>query len=192
MNTSVMFTDIVGYSKLTGDDQNLALELLKEHDKIIEPIIQRYHGKIVKRIGDAIVALFDNPAEVIQSSVEIQQSLKNRNTRNIQARHIILRIGLHYGDITLTEGEVHGSGYELTSKIEPIAPYGGIAISEHLYNQVKESNELIIKGKKNHFFIRPVAAFNFKLLDTQINIYKVFLNLLDFLLICQNSVIFIV
>ena len=58
--TNIMFTDMVGYSKLTGDDQHLALELLKEHDKIIEPIINRYNGKIVKRIGDAIVATFDN------------------------------------------------------------------------------------------------------------------------------------
>ena len=77
--TNIMFTDIVGYSKLTGDDQNLALELLKEHDKIIEPIIKRYNGTIVKRIGDAIVAIFDNSGNIIQSSVEIQQSLKNRN-----------------------------------------------------------------------------------------------------------------
>ena len=74
-----MFTDIVGYSKLTGDDQNLALELLKEHDKIIEPIIKRYSGNIVKRIGDAIVAIFEDSEDIIQSSVEIQQSLKNRN-----------------------------------------------------------------------------------------------------------------
>ena len=79
MNTNIMFTDIVGYSKLTGDDQNLALELLKEHDKLIEPIIERYEGEIVKRIGDAIVAIFKNSANMIQSSVEIQQSLKNRN-----------------------------------------------------------------------------------------------------------------
>ena len=59
-----MFTDMVGYSKLTGDDQNLALELLKEHDKIIEPIIHRYNGEIVKRIGDAIVAFYGAPIEV--------------------------------------------------------------------------------------------------------------------------------
>ena len=101
MDTNVMFTDMVGYSKLTGDDQNLALELLKEHDKIIEPIIAKYKGSIVKRIGDAIVAIFDDSEDIIQSAVEIQQELKNRNNRNTQSRHIILRIGLHYGEITL-------------------------------------------------------------------------------------------
>ena len=74
---------------------------------------------------------------------------------------------------------MHGSGYELAAKIEPICPYGGIAISEDLYNQVKEQDELIINGQKNHFFIRPIATFDFQSLEMQTNIYKVSLNLLD-------------
>ena len=82
MQTNIFVTDIVGYSKLTGDDQKLALELLNEHDDIIEPIIKRYNGIIVKRIGDAIIATYDCSKEMIQSSVEIQQHLKNRNNRN--------------------------------------------------------------------------------------------------------------
>ena len=175
--TNIMFTDMVGYSKLTGDDQHLALELLKEHDKIIEPIINRYNGKIIKRIGDAIVAIFDNSGDIIQSSVEIQQSLKNRNTRNIQSRHIILRIGLHYGEILFQNEEVHGVGYEIASQIEPVCEYGGITISEDLYQQVHEKNELIVNAAKNHFFIRPVAKFNLK--SSSINLYKLHLNLLD-------------
>ena len=175
--TNIMFTDMVGYSKLTGDDQHLALELLKEHDKIIEPIINRYNGKIVKRIGDAIVAIFDNSGDIIQSSVEIQQSLKNRNTRNIQARHIVLRIGLHYGAILFQNEEVHGAGYEIASQIEPVCEYGGVTISEDLYQQVKEKDELIVNAAKNHFFIRPVAKFNLKV--SSINLYKLHLNLLD-------------
>ena len=128
MNTNVMFTDMVGYSKLTGDDQNLALELLKEHDKIIEPLIAKYKGTIVKRIGDAIVAIFDDPSNIIQSAVEIQQSLKNRNNRNTKSRHITLRIGLHHGEIILKNDEVHGLGYDIASSIEPICEYGGIAV----------------------------------------------------------------
>ncbi len=179
MNTSIMFTDIVGYSKLTGDDQNLALELLKEHDKLIEPIIERYEGEIVKRIGDAIVAIFKNSANMIQSSVEIQQSLKNRNNRSIQSRHITLRIGLHHGEVIIKNDEVYGLGYELASSIEPICEYGGIALSHDLYNQTHENEELILNGANNHFFIRPIAEFNFKSITKPMMIYKLYLNLLD-------------
>ncbi len=188
MNKNVMFTDMVGYSKLTGDDQNLALELLKEHDKIIEPIIEKYKGSIVKRIGDAIVAIFDDPTNMIQSGVEIQQGLKNRNNRNTKSRHIILRIGLHYGEITLKNDEVYGLGYELASSIEPICEYGGIAVSEDLYNHAHEDYELILRGKKNHFFIRPIANFSFKSISNKLTIFKLYLNLLDWYEESQNQV----
>ena len=188
MNTNVMFTDIVGYSKLTGDDQNLALELLKKHDKIIEPIIKQYHGSIVKRIGDAIVAIFENSTDIIQSAVEIQQALKNRNNRNTKSRHIVLRIGLHYGEIVLKNDEVYGLGYELASSIEPICEYSGVAISQDLYDNAHEDNELIVRGKKNHFFIRPIANFSFKATSNKLTIYKLYLNLLDWYEESQSQV----
>ena len=179
MKTNILFTDIVGYSKLTGDDQSLALELLNEHDKIIEPIIKRYQGTIVKRIGDAIVAIFDETKQMIQVSIEIQQSLKNRNNRNIKSRQLVLRIGLHYGTISIQDQEIHGKGYDLASEIEPICEYGGIAISDAVYSQSHEDNELIVQGINNHFFIHPIAEFNFKSHSKPVLVYKLYLNLLD-------------
>ncbi len=179
MNTNVMFTDIVGYSKLTGDDQHLALELLKEHDKIIEPIIIQYNGSIVKRIGDAIVAIFDDTTDINQASVEIQQALKNRNNSNTKSRQLVIRIGLHYGEVILKNNEVYGLGYELASSIEPISEFAGIAISQDLYDNAHDENELIVRGKKNHFFIRPIAHFSFKAISNKLIIYKLYLNLLD-------------
>ena len=179
MKKNILFTDIVGYSKLTGNDQSLALELLNEHDKIIEPIISRYKGEIVKRIGDAIVAIFDDTENMIQSSIEVQQSLKNRNNRNIKSRQIVIRVGLHYGEVSIQDNEVYGKGYDLASEIEPICEYGGIAISEDVYLNAREDTELIVKGVNNHFFIHPIAEFNFKSRAKSILIYKLHLNLLD-------------
>ena len=168
MDTNILFTDIVGYSKLTGNDQSLALELLNEHDKILEPIISKYKGQIVKRIGDAIVAIFDETNNMVQTSVEIQQSLKNRNNRNIQSRRLILRIGLHYGQVIIKDNEIYGAGYDLASEIEPICEYGSIAISDVVYKNIHQNNELIIKRINNYFFIKPIANFNFKSLDKPI------------------------
>ena len=127
----------------------------------------RSRGSIVKRIGDAIVAIFENPTDIIQSAVEIQQALKNRNNRNTKSRHIVLRVGLHYGEIVLKNDEVYGLGYELASSIEPICEYSGVAISQDLYDHAHEDNELIVRGKKNHFFIRPIANFSFKTISNK-------------------------
>ena len=113
--------------------------------------------------GDAIVAIFDDTVSLIQVSVEILQSLKNRNNRNIKSRQLVLRIGLHYGDIIIQDDEIHGVGYDLASEIEPICEYGGIAISESVYSQSHENNEFIIKGINNYFFIRPIAEKTLRL-----------------------------
>ena len=79
MNTNILFTDIVGYSKLTGDDQSLALELLSEHDKIIEPIISKYSGQIVKRIGYDIVAFFENKGGVTAFTYTVPDTNESGN-----------------------------------------------------------------------------------------------------------------
>jgi len=179
MNTYVMFTDMVGYSKLTGDDQNLALELLKEHDKIIEPIINNNQGAIVKRIGDAIVATFSQSEQIIDSAVEIQNALKKRNISNTKSRQIVIRIGLHYGDVVLKNDEVYGLGYDIASSIEPIGEFGGIAFSQDLYENSHYNDELVVKGSNNHFFVRPVAKFSFKVCPEPITVYKLYLSLLD-------------
>lgn len=176
---SILFTDIVGYSKLTGQNQSLALELLNEHDKIIEPIIKRYSGIIVKRIGDAIVAIFDDSKHAAQSSVEIQQSLKNRNNRNQKSRQILIRIGIHYGDIIYKNDEIYGKGYEIASQIEPIAEFGGISISEDFFLKSCDKDELIINGVKNNFYVKPVANFILKSSIRPVLVYKLYLNIID-------------
>ena len=176
---SILFTDIVGYSKLTGENQSLALELLNEHDKIIEPIIKRYSGIIVKRIGDAIVAIFDDSKHAAQSSVEIQQSLKNRNNRNQKSRQILIRIGIHYGDIIYKNDEIYGKGYEIASQIEPIAEFGGISISEDFFLKSCDKDELIINGVKNNFYVKPVANFILKSSTRPVLVYKLYLNIID-------------
>ena len=179
MKKSIIFTDIVGYSKLTGENQSLALELLTEHDKIIEPTIKRYDGQIVKRIGDAIVAIFEQATHAAQASVEIQQSLKNRNNRNQKSRHILIRIGIHYGHISFQKDEIYGTGYEVASQIEPIAEFGGISISKDFFLKCSIKDELIIKGVKNNFYVRPVANFILKSSSDPQLIYKLYLNVID-------------
>ena len=111
--------------------------------------------------------------------MEIQQSLKNRNNRNQKSRQILIRIGIHYGDIINKNDEIYGDGYDIASQIEPIAEFGGISISENFFLKCAVQNELIIKGLKNNFYVRPVAHFKLKSRTRPKLIYKVYLNLVD-------------
>ncbi len=76
---TVIVTDIVGYSKLTGKNQELALELLAEHDKIILNRINFYNGKVLVNRGDGFVAMFVNHSDAVLCSVEVQVEIKKRN-----------------------------------------------------------------------------------------------------------------
>jgi len=95
MQSTIMFTDIVGYSTMIGKDQDHALDLLAIHDKIIEPIIKKKKGQIIKKIGDAIFAEFDDPLNSIETAISIQNELISRNSISQENDKINIRIGLH-------------------------------------------------------------------------------------------------
>ncbi len=76
---AILFTDIVGYSRMMSSDEKLALNLLAEHDKILNSKIRDAGGKVIKNIGDAFFAEFDSPGDAISASIEIQKKLSRRN-----------------------------------------------------------------------------------------------------------------
>ncbi len=172
IESTLMFTDIVGYSKLTGDNQSLALEILEEHDGICKPIIKKYSGKIIKHIGDAIFCVFPKVISGVKCAIEIQTELKKRNSLNSDDRKILIRIGLHFGETYYVGEELLGDGVNIASQVEPIAPYGGIAITESIYNFIRGSKDI---------YSRSIGYILFKNTDEPIRVHKVYLNLLEWI-----------
>ena len=170
-NTSaIMYTDVVGYSKLTGDNQELALIILEEHNEILKKYTDEYSGNIVKLTGDGLCALFDKPLNAIKSAIDIQIALDRRNELNAKERQIQIRIGLHYGTYEHKDGDVFGDGINIAKNIEPIAPYGGIAISDTLNDLVWDEGDIYIREYKI-----------LQLAEDKIKIYEVFLDLVTWL-----------
>ena len=126
---TVVVTDIVGYSKLTGENQELALELLTEHDSIILNSIDNYNGKSLVNRGDGFVIFFSDSRKAILCSTDIQTKIKKRNKLSVKNRKFKIRIGIHSGKYQIQNGEYHGECVDLASELEPLAPKGGILIS---------------------------------------------------------------
>ena len=97
--STIMFTDIVGYSAMISKDEKHALNLLSNHDKLIEPIIDKQGGKIIKKIGDAIFAEFDSALNSLGAAIQIQKELFSRNLVPKPENQIQIRIGLHTGEV---------------------------------------------------------------------------------------------
>lgn len=135
--SAIMFTDMVGYSALTQKNESLALELLDEHRKILRPFFPRHNGREIETAGDSFFVEFQSAVEAATCAIEIQTALHERNLVQSPPRQIILRIGLHIGDVVYVDNHVHGDGVNIAARMEPLAAAGGICISEDVARQIR-------------------------------------------------------
>jgi TolB-like protein/class 3 adenylate cyclase/Tfp pilus assembly protein PilF len=126
---AIMFTDIVGYSKLMGEDEDKAFKILRKNREIQRPIIKKYHGEWLKEMGDGILASFHTSSDAVRCAGEIQQAAKKEG--------IGLRIGIHEGEVVFEGGDVLGDGVNVASRLEELAEEGAINISGSVYKDIK-------------------------------------------------------
>ena len=125
---AIMFSDIQGYSRIMGKDESRALRLLEEHNALCKPLISQGGGTILKFIGDAILSSFESASDAVHCGIEVQRALARRNSERPECDHIVVRIGIHIGDVVIKDGDVFGDGVNIAARIEPLAEPGGVAI----------------------------------------------------------------
>lgn len=135
--SAIMFTDIVGYSALTQQNEAQALRLLETHRAILRPIFKQYEGREIETAGDLFFVEFNSAVEGVSCAADIQQTLFKRNEGKAANDQIRLRIGLHIGDVVYVDEHVHGDGVNIAARIQPIAEPGGICISEDVARQIR-------------------------------------------------------
>ena len=134
---AIMFSDIKGYSKLMGQNETLAMALLEEHNALVVPRVQKHGGQVLKFIGDAVLASYESAADAVLAAIEVQQALAQRNASAKPEAQIVVRIGIHVGDVLLKGDDVFGDGVNIAARLEPQAEPGGIAISQTVNDMVR-------------------------------------------------------
>lgn len=167
---AIMFTDMVGYSSLTQEDEALALELLEEHRQILRPFFPKSGGREVETIGDAFFVEFSSALEAVKCAVDIQKTLWERNRDLPDKRHIKIRIGIHLGDIVRIGDNVLGDEVNIAARIEPLAQTGGISVSEDIARQVQNKLE---------FTLKKIEIKELKNIKIPVKVYAVILNWLE-------------
>lgn len=138
---AIMFTDIVGYSALTQRNEALSMQLLQEHFALLRPIFPGFEGIEIKTIGDAFLVRFPSALQAVGCAIEIQKRLWERNRGVPDDKRIVIRIGLHLGDVIDSGGDVFGDGVNIAARIEPCAPAGGVCISEDVARAIRNKVE---------------------------------------------------
>ena len=134
---AILAADVAGYSRLMSQDEAGTLADLKTHrSELIEPAVAKYGGRIVKLMGDGILAEFTSVVAAVECGAEVQREMAQRNRVKSEARRMLLRIGIHLGDVITDADDIYGDGVNIAARLEALAEIGGICISGQVYDQV--------------------------------------------------------
>ena len=160
---AILAADVSGYSRLMGADEEGTLAALKANrSELVDPIIARHAGRIVKTTGDGILAEFPSPVEAVRSAVEIQQGAMQRARGVAEDRRIAWRIGINLGDVIADNHDLYGDGVNIAARLECLAEPGGICVSRGVRDQVRDRLAVLFvdlgeQQVKN--IARPVRCF---------------------------------
>jgi TolB-like protein/class 3 adenylate cyclase len=143
---AIMAADVVGFSRLTGADEDRTLARLRAlRSDLIDPTIAVHNGRVVKRTGDGAIVEFRSVVDAVRCASEIQNSMIERNAGLSPGRRIEFRIGIHLGDVVEeSDGDLMGDGVNIAARLEGVAQPGAICLSEDAYRQVKSRLDLTI------------------------------------------------
>jgi adenylate cyclase len=135
---ALMFSDIVGYSRLMGRDEALTIEMLGDYRKILLAHIEEHSGVFIEFAGDAIFARFDTSCAAVNAAIAIQKHLQLFNQgRDKELPRLQTRIGIHKGEVVLRDSAVLGDDVNIAARLEPLAVADGICVSKTVYDDIR-------------------------------------------------------
>ncbi len=162
--SAIMFTDIKGFAKKMGENENGTFNLLIKYSHIINPIVDSYDGRVVKTMGDAIMGDFTSVLNAVNCALSIQKKLFELNKNSAESEIFHIRIGIQLGDVIISGDDIYGEGVNVASRLESFSDPGGICISETVYELIKDNLPLNYKN---------VGYRSFKNIKEPIKVYKI-------------------
>ena len=160
---AIMFTDIVGYTALMGNDEQKAFELLLKNRELQKPIIANFNGHWIKELGDGVMASFNTVSDAVNAAIKIQDACNG-------SKDFQLRIGIHLGEVIFENEDVFGDGVNIASRIQAVAAPGTIYISESVYQNIANKKDI------HTLFIKEEMLKNVK---DPVRIYEVLTHITD-------------
>ncbi|MCH8844049.1 MAG: adenylate/guanylate cyclase domain-containing protein [SAR324 cluster bacterium] len=140
--SAILISDVAGYSRLMGEDEQATLRTLTAHREVFAKYISRHEGRVVNTPGDSILAEFGSVVDAVGCAVEIQRELAERNAELPAHRAMHFRVGINLGDVMVKGDDIYGDGINIAARLEALAEPGGICISGTVYDAVRGKIEL--------------------------------------------------
>jgi TolB-like protein len=154
---AIMFADIEGYTSLMQEDEVLTLDLLQKMKLSLESEVEKHNGKILEFRGDGALCIFLSTLEAVRAAMNLQLSMQ-------QSPVVPLRIGIHTGDIIISNDAVFGDGVNIASRVESISTPGSIFITSRVYDDIKNQKEIRVAS---------LGQFAFKNVKEELGIFAI-------------------
>ena len=154
---AIMFSDMFGYTALMQQNEQLANSKRRRVKEVLETSVTGHNGKILQYYGDGALSIFNSAIDGVNCAVEIQQTLQ-------QEPKVELRIGIHTGDISIEGESIYGDGVNLASRIETLAVPGSIFVSEKVFDEIRNQDNLTA---------REMGYFEFKNVTKPVRIFAI-------------------
>src|SRR6266851_8103181 len=115
--TAILCADVLGYSRLMGENEEATLRTLSSHRKLIDSLIEQHHGRFVSSAGDSVLAEFASVVEAVNCAVDIQDALKLENAKLPLGRRMEFRIGVNLGDVMVEGEQIYGDGVNVAARL---------------------------------------------------------------------------
>jgi adenylate cyclase len=162
---AILATDVAGYSRLMGSNEEATLTRLNTLNKgVIEPAIEEFRGRIVKTMGDGLLAEFASAVDAVRAAVKIQRGTRSFNADLPESEQLRLRIGVNIGDLIYQGSDVFGDGVNIAARLQSIAELDGIFVSQTVRDYVREEAS---------FIFDDLGARSLKNIDRPVRIFRV-------------------
>ena len=162
---AILAADVVGYSRLMGEDEAGTAKAVREHREAATPVVREFGGRLVKTTGDGVLLEFPSVVAAVECAIAIQKQMVERNAGVPEGKRIFYRMGINLGDVLIEGEDILGDGVNIAARLESIADPGGICVSGSAYDQVRgrveaDFADLGEQSLKN--IARPVRAYALK------------------------------
>lgn len=136
---AILAADVVSYSKLMELDETGTHARMQDWDRsVVEPLVAKHGGRIVKRMGDGFLVEFTSAVVAVACAVDWQEAMVAWRESEGNENPLRIRIGLHLGDIISRDGDIFGNGVNIAARLESLSPPDGICLSEDIYRHITQ------------------------------------------------------
>ena len=161
--TTIFASDVVGFSKMMGEDEVNTLKILKERRLAIDSIIDENGGIIFGSAGDSVIAEFSSPIKASEAAIAIQSKMKTMNQGQSESDQMTFRVGINIGDVMVSDDNLFGDAVNIAARLEAAAKPSGICVSQTLFDMInrkimasfEDAGELDLKNIEF-----PIKAFH--------------------------------